>query len=203
MDLPSRRELRQRLRDARAALTPAQRIAAASALVAQLEQIPEFMVDARIAGYWAVGGELPLLAIFGGLLARAQRYHLPIVMTEGDLRFALWKPGGAVHPNRHGIPEPDHATADLVAGDALDVVLVPLLGFDRRGYRIGSGAGYYDRTFAFLQSAKARPAQPVLVGIGYSAQEVASVDPQPWDVRMDFIATERELIDCTVEADAG
>ena len=197
-----RRELRKKLRSARASLTPAQRIAAASALAAQLEQLPEFIVDPRIAGYWAVGGEMSLHAIFGALRSRGQHYHLPVVMADGDLRFVEWKPGNPVHQNHHGIPEPDHDASELIAPKALDVVLVPLLGFDRRGYRIGSGAGYYDRSFAFLQNT-ARPAQPVLVGIGYSAQEVRTIDAEAWDVRMDFIATENELIDCNADTKIG
>jgi 5-formyltetrahydrofolate cyclo-ligase len=62
------------------------------------------------------------------------------------------------------------------------------------------GAGYYDRSFAFLRDAQ-RPARPVLVGIGYHFQEVAQIAPAEWDVRLDFIATDRELIACSV-ADA-
>ena len=80
--------------------------------------------------------------------------------------------------------------------------LFPLLGFDRRGNRLGSGAGYYDRTFAFLRELQ-RPAQPILVGIGYHFQEVAAMSPNAWDVPMDFIATDRELIDCTLETRNG
>jgi 5-formyltetrahydrofolate cyclo-ligase len=194
--ITDRRELRKTLRNARALLTPAQRIAAASGVAEQLEQIPEFIVDPNIAGYWAVVGELSLHAIFGGLLSRGQHYHLPVVMPGNHLQFAPWKPGMPVQPNRHGIPEPAPNPRTLIAPSALDVVLVPLLGFDRRGYRIGSGAGYYDRSFEFLREQQ-RPTQPVLVGVAYSGQEVASIDAEAWDVRMDFIATERELIDCS------
>lgn len=195
--ISDRRDLRKTLTKARALLSPAERIAAASGVAAQLEQLPEFIVDQRIAGYWAVAGELSLHAIFGGLLSRGQHYCLPVVMQGNHLQFASWKPGFPVEPNRYGIPEPASSPRELIAPDALDIVLVPLLGFDRRGYRIGSGAGYYDRSFEFLREQQ-RPAQPVLVGIGYSSQEVASIDAQAWDVRMDFIATERELIDCSL-----
>ena len=79
--------------------------------------------------------------------------------------------------------------------DDIDLVLVPLLGFDRRGNRLGAGAGYYDRSFAFLKE-KPRPAQPLLVGIGYHFQELPQLTPQPWDVALDFVATDRELIEC-------
>ncbi len=110
------------------------------------------------------------------------------------LKFALWWPGMEIATNRLGIPEPVDTNASL-APDALDVVLVPLLGFDRRGHRLGFGGGYYDRSFAFLRDLE-RPSKPLLVGIGYASQEVDHIEPEDWDVRLDYVATERELIDC-------
>ena len=196
VDVNDRDALRARLRLQRTALTPALRIAAASGLAATLEQLPEFLIDARIAGYWAVGGELPLNIATARLPARAQRYHLPVLAAGRRLRFAPWQLGAELRPNRFGIPEPRCDDADLLEPQALDLVLVPLLGFDRRGHRLGTGGGYYDRSFSFLQAAT-RPAQPVLVGIGYSFCELPALPDQPWDVKMDFVATERELIDCT------
>jgi 5-formyltetrahydrofolate cyclo-ligase len=195
----ARDELRSRLRAEREQLGAAQRIAAASGVAATLEQLPEFMIDSRVAGYWAVGGEVPLHVALTALLARGQTWHLPVLSGARVLQFAPWRPGAAVAPNRYGIPEPQVETADLLAPDALELVLVPLLGFDRRGHRLGTGGGYYDRSFSFL-AERERPAQPVLVGIGYSFQEIPALPDQHWDVRMDFIATERELIDCNAGA---
>jgi 5-formyltetrahydrofolate cyclo-ligase len=190
-----RSRLRERLRAERAHVPASERISAAAALATMLERLPEFLVDARIAGYWAVHGEMPLLAVFAGLRSRGQTYCLPMLSNDGTLRFASWHPGAALATNRFGIPEPDVAQDRQFAANDLDVALVPLVGFDRRGNRLGSGGGWYDRSFAFLRDAP-RPAHPVLVGIGYHFQEVAKLDAQPWDVRMDFIATDRELIDC-------
>lgn len=192
-DQNSRTILRRKLREQRSAIGAAERIAAATAVAERLEGIPEFLTDERIAGYWAVGGEVPLAAILGGLRARGQRYFLPVVGGDSALRFAPWRPGDAVVANRYGIPEP----ADIEAaapGDVIDVVLVPLLGFDRHGHRIGSGAGYYDRTFSFLLG-RARPSHPLLVGIGYAAQEVERIEPAAWDVALDYIVTEQEVIE--------
>jgi 5-formyltetrahydrofolate cyclo-ligase len=188
--------LRTRLREQRAGIPAAERIAAAQALVAQIERVPEYMTDRRIGGYWAVDGELPLMALMGGLRAREQEYCLPVVGAQRQLRFASWRPGDAIATNRYGIPEPSCAPTDLLAPADLDVVLVPLLGFDRRGYRLGFGGGYYDRSFAFLRG-RTDVGKPVLVGVGYAFQEVAALDHQPWDVHLDYVATERELIDLT------
>jgi 5-formyltetrahydrofolate cyclo-ligase len=195
-DESDRSTLRKVLRERRAALGAGERIAAATALVEHLDAIPEYLTDANVAGYWAVAGELPLAAIIGGLRARGQTYFLPIVDDQKRLQFAPWWPGMAIAANCFGIPEPSEAKHAHLAPDAMDVVLVPLLGFDRDGHRLGFGGGYYDRSFAFLRELE-RPSKPLLVGIGYAAQEVERIEPQAWDIPLDYVATERELIDCT------
>ena len=192
----SRAALRRELRARRDALSAAERVAAAQGLVAQVEQVPEFLTDRCIAGYWATAGELPLAALMGGVLARGQSWHLPVVADGGLLRFAPWRVGAALVPNRYGIPEPVCADGQTLSPQDIDVVLVPLLGFDRRGHRLGFGGGYYDRSFSFLQG-RADVRKPVLVGVGYAMQEVERIDAQPWDVALDYVATERELIDLT------
>jgi 5-formyltetrahydrofolate cyclo-ligase len=195
VDLNDRGALREELRAQRTRLSAAERIAAAAGVAATLEQVPEFMVDARVAGYWAVAGELPLHVAVGALTARDQHYYLPVLEPQRRLRFALWRVGAKLRPNRYGIPEPRCEAADLLDPAALDLVLVPLLGFDRRGHRLGTGAGYYDRSFAFLRG-QSRPAKPILVGIGYSFAERSRLPAEAWDIQMDFVATERELIEC-------
>lgn len=190
--------LRSRLRAQRAALTAGERIAASQALVGQLEQIPEYLVEQRIAGYWAVAGELPLAALMQGLRARGQTWYLPVISDQRQLRFAPWRAGVTIAPNRYGIPEPVCAEADLIAPGELDLVLLPLLGFDRCGHRIGFGGGFYDRSFAFLGNRDGQD-KPLLVGVGYAMQEVPAIEAMPWDVSLDYIATEQELIDVANE----
>jgi len=195
VDAPARRsELRKQLVAQRRALFPPQRMAAAQGLRRSLEQLPEFHTDPRVAGYWATDGELPLNLAIPPLAGRGQQFLLPMVGDKRELRFAPWRAGDPVSPNRYGIPEPV-APAQWFAPFQLDLVLVPLLGFDRRGHRLGYGGGYYDRSFAFLKDQD-RPTEPLLVGIAYAFQELASIDAEPWDVPLDYIATDRELIDC-------
>ena len=195
-----RRELRQRLADQRRALAAPARIAAAQGLRRSLEQLPEYLTDSRVAGYWASHGELPLNLVIPPLVTRGQQFLLPVIGKGQRLRFAPWQSGDAVQPNRYGIPEPV-APRELLEPFQLDLVLVPLLGFDRHGNRLGHGGGYYDRSFAFLNE-QVRPTEPLLVGIAYDFQELEIVDKEPWDVALDFIATDRELIDCNPEASA-
>jgi 5-formyltetrahydrofolate cyclo-ligase len=194
-DMHDRSALRAELRARRAAVPAAERVAAARAVVAQLERIPEFLTDRRIAGYWATGGELPLAALMPGLRQRGQVWYLPVAGPGRQLTFAPWRPGEATTTNRYGIPEPA-SRDEAIAPGRLDVVLLPLLGFDRRGFRLGFGGGYYDRSFAFLREREG-VGRPVLVGVGYALQELPAIEPAPWDVRLDYVATERELIDLT------
>ncbi len=190
-----RRSLREQMTERRRALPPPARMAAAQGLRRSLEQLPEYLTDARVAGYWATGGELPLNLVIPPLLARGQRFLLPILAKGKQLHFAPWRDGDPVAPNRYGIPEPV-APHEWFAPFQLDLVLVPLLAFDRRGHRLGHGGGYYDRSFAFLKE-QARPTEPLLVGVAYAFQEVEAFEAEPWDVPLDFVATEHELIDCS------
>ncbi len=199
VDAPAqRRQLRQDLAERRRALSPPERMAAAQGLRRSLEQLPEYLTDARVAGYWASHGELPLNLVIAPLATRGQQFLLPVIGKGRQLRFAPWQSGEEVQPNRFGIPEPV-APGQLFEPFQLDLVLVPLLGFDRRGNRLGHGAGYYDRSFAFLNE-QVRPTEPLLVGIAYAFQELPRLEEQDWDVPLDFVATERELIDCNPQA---
>ena len=196
-----RRVLRTGLRARRRQLTAAQRIAAASGVARALEQLPEFLTDPRVAGYWAIDGELPLHSVVASLRSRGQQFLLPRLAGTRLLRFAAWRPGIALESNRYGIPEPVCDEGELFEPEALDIVLLPMLGFDRRGYRIGYGGGYYDTSLEFLRDRHG-VAKPVLIGIAYAAQQLDVVEPAMWDVRLDYVATENELIDCWNERTA-
>jgi 5-formyltetrahydrofolate cyclo-ligase len=173
-------------------------MAAAQGLRRSLEQLPEYHTDVRVAGYWATNGELPLNLAIPPLATRGQQFMLPVIGPGKRLRFAPWSAGQDVQPNRYGIPEPVDP-AELFEPFQLDLVLLPLLAFDRLGNRLGHGGGYYDRGFAFLKD-QARPTEPLLVGIGYAFQELPAIEPAAWDVQLDYIATEQELIDCHADA---
>ncbi len=190
-DEDARRALRENMRSRRSALAPNVRLAAAEALATQLRHLDVFAGAQRVAGYWAVRGELPLHA----LLAPPPdfTYCLPILTAERTLRFAPWRFGEALTSNRYGIPEPDVPLSEQLPATEMDIVLLPLLAFDRRGTRLGSGAGYYDRSFEFLRHV-ARPARPLLIGVAYGFQEIEHLHDEPWDVPLDYIATDGEVI---------
>jgi 5-formyltetrahydrofolate cyclo-ligase len=184
---PARAELRRQLRALRAALSPGERLAAADAVARHLGSQPRLRQPGYVAGYWAVNGELPLHAV-QLRLAPGQVWCLPVVQDDGHLRFAPWRAGDPLQPSRHGIPEPTLAPEATLAPQDMQVVLLPLLGFDAAGTRLGMGGGYYDRSFAFRQG---RAAPPLLVGVGFACQELPALAPEPWDVPLDALLTER------------
>ena len=164
---------------------------AAEALAEALLAHPHFPAEGYVAGYWASHGEVPL-HLLQMRLSDTHVWCLPCVHGDGTLRFGPWRPGDELVANRYGIPEPALEQGSLLAPADMAVVVLPVLGFTRDGHRLGMGGGYYDRSFAFRQQA---PAPPWLVGAAYSFQQLDSLAAQPWDVRLDAIATEKELIE--------
>jgi 5-formyltetrahydrofolate cyclo-ligase len=140
---------------------------------------------AIIAGYWPMGDEMDPRPLMLALASRGHAMALPVTPPRGQpLAFRAWAPGAALRPGPMGTSEP-------VAGEELrpDVLLVPLLAFDRAGRRLGYGGGYYDRTLAALPGAKA-------IGIAYAGQEMPEVPAGPQDMRLPLIATEDSVIVC-------
>lgn len=128
---------------------------------------------------------LPLIQSLG---EQGARLALPRIVGRGKpLSMRAWQFGGPLDRGQWGIrePKPDAPEVDP------DILLVPLLAFDRAGYRIGYGAGYYDMTLARLRSLKTI----VAVGIAFAVQEVAEIPKTPRDERLDLVLTERESID--------
>lgn len=187
-----KRELRAVLRSQRLALPAVDRMRAADAIVGHLLDHPLFAQPGYVAGYWAVGGELPL-HVLQMRLRPDQVWCLPCIEADDTLRFAPWRPGDELVSNRYGIPEPALAVESQLSPDDVSVILMPLLGFTRAGQRLGMGAGFYDRSLAFRQRL---PAPPALIGVGYTFQEVSDLESDSWDVPLDAVVTEAELMIC-------
>lgn len=175
-----RRAERERLIAARMAMPSASRRAARERVHAILTaEVPELR-GATIGFYWPFRAEIDLVGFVRDLTAETGRAALPVVVAKAQpLAFWRWWHGMEMRPGIWGIPVP--AMAEPVAPDCL---LVPLVGFDDQGYRLGYGGGYYDRTIPTLQR------RPLLLGIGYASQHVPTVHPQPHDLPMDAIVTE-------------
>jgi len=179
-----RKALRARLLAGREALSGDERAELSARIAGRLGALLGDVGGKTIAVYWPMRGEPDLSAWMATAAAGGARFALPVVVAAGEpLEFRAWAPGDRVEPGRWGIPEP-------VDGAAVrpDVVIVPLVGFDRAGCRIGYGGGYYDRTLAALAP------RPRTIGVGYAWAEVESIEPQPHDVPLDGIVTEAEVI---------
>lgn len=193
-----RHQLRQRARAARKALGDEARASAANALPGVLAGLPDWLGARRIGVYAAVASELSLVAVVAALRARGAEIYLPHVEAATPrMHFAPWHAGRRLVDNHFGIPEPMVEAGELVTARQLDLVLLPLLAFDRHGGRLGSGAGFYDRA---LSERRLGAPPPLLVGTAYACQEVEAIPLAAWDVPLDAVATESELIQCRGKA---
>jgi len=182
--------LRRQVRQRRRALSVFQQRRASERLTRHLLDRPEFVSANTVAMYLAADGEIdpsPLIQIAWRL---GKRVYLPVLRGGNRLRFAEYNPGVRLRRNRLGIPEP--AIKRYRAPNRLDLVLMPLVAFDRRGGRLGMGGGFYDRTFAFLRAESKR--RPALVGLAHAFQEAESLSMEAWDVPMVAVATGRGWI---------
>lgn len=141
------------------------------------------LTTACVGFYWPFRGELDLRPLAADLVARGASAALPAVVTKRQpLEFRPWTPGTALEPDAVNIPAPPPGARARPA-----ILLVPLLGFDEAGYRLGYGGGYYDRTLAALAR------KPLAIGVGHALGRLPTIQPQPHDVPMDAIATEDGL----------
>ena len=148
---------------------------------ATLERSFPGLAAAKVAFCWPMRGEYDARPLVDTLRARGAVTALPVVVAPGQpLVFREWHPGVTLASGPLDIPYP--ASSEPVVPTA---ILVPLNGWDDAGYRLGYGAGFFDRTLASL------PTPPVAIGVGYELARIQTIHPQAWDVPMDWIVTER------------
>ena len=142
-----------------------------------------------VSGFMPMKSEINPLPLMRKLAEAGAALALPVVAGSGKpLVMRAWAFGAPLASGVWGIREPMPDAPEVVP----DILIVPLAAFDRRGHRIGYGAGYYDMTIAALRAIK-----PVIaVGIAFAAQEIAEVPATPRDARLDLVLTERDVIDC-------
>jgi 5-formyltetrahydrofolate cyclo-ligase len=143
-----------------------------------------FAPDVIVAGYQKTGSEVGADAILTAANAHGVMTALPFIGTRNEaMRFKAWKCGQTLVKAPYGFPQPDAEAPDAVP----DIILVPLVGFDRDMNRLGQGAGHYDRIFMNFPNT-------LRIGLAWSCQEVACIPTDPWDVPLDAVLTEKEWI---------
>ncbi|MCU0756834.1 MAG: 5-formyltetrahydrofolate cyclo-ligase [Xanthomonadales bacterium] len=169
-------------------MTPAARAAAADTTATHALTEPRVLAARHVALYRPVGAELDPLPLARALAARGVTLYWP-KLVDTQMQFIAADLDAPTAPNRHGIAEP--VDGAVIAPERLELVIVPLVGYGDQGQRLGAGAGWYDRSFAFRLQ---QPAPPWLAGYAYSGQRCA-LSAAPWDVPMDFVLTEAGVHD--------
>ncbi|WP_111641405.1 5-formyltetrahydrofolate cyclo-ligase [Marinimicrobium alkaliphilum] len=195
-DQAAKRQLRRQLRARRNTLSTQQQRRAADRLARHLGRHPWLMRSTHIALYLANDGELDPQPLLERLWLMGKHVYLPVLqpLTARQLWFVRYTPTTPLRRNRFGIAEPDPKRSPRLAAEHLQLVLLPLVGFDRCGGRLGMGGGFYDTTFAFKRRQPGRG--PVLLGLAHSCQEAPALPMAGWDIPLAAIATENELIVC-------
>jgi 5-formyltetrahydrofolate cyclo-ligase len=153
--------------------------------------LPDGLADQPgiVSGFIPYKSEITTLPLLNALRRQGWETALPVVLAANEpLVFRAWKPGERLVPGVWDIPIPPETAAEVLP----DVLLVPLLAFDRKGYRLGYGGGFYDRTLEKLRALK----KVTAIGVAYGAQMVDEVPLGVHDAPLDYIMTENETSKC-------
>jgi 5-formyltetrahydrofolate cyclo-ligase len=185
-------QLRRQLRDARRALTRVQQRRAALDLYRQLAQHPLFRRSRHVSLYLPNDAEIDPRLLLRAAQRRGKHTYLPVLndWPRTKMVFQRVLPGEKLRPNRFGISEPYIDRAKQRKVWALDLVLLPLVGFDEVGGRLGMGGGFYDRSLAY-RGRRSAWHKPVLLGLAHECQKVEKLAQASWDVPLQGTLTDK------------
>lgn len=174
---------RQSLRNQRNALSMSERMRLSEQLLAQAQQVSNFQIEQKIALYLTNDGEIDPKHIQNFLKNEGIVVYLP-VLDDKKLKFA--KLSNVFKKNKFGINEP--VSNEILNAEQLDIIFIPIVGFDTQKNRLGMGGGFYDRTLAFKKHQK-KHNSPKLYGLAFDCQKIDKLETQEWDVPLDVIIT--------------
>lgn len=183
--------LRQRLRAQRQGLEPSQVHRLSTAICLHARQLTEFTVAHTVAFYQPIDHEVDPAPLLIHALTLGKEVFLPVVnRTARALSYHPHDPAEPLRPGTHGIPEPPRHGPGLTGAGllGLELMLIPLVGYDGEGYRLGFGGGYFDRALGVCTGLTGR--RPVLAGLAYRFQEVSRLPREPHDIRLDLVVHE-------------
>jgi 5-formyltetrahydrofolate cyclo-ligase len=194
--IDARKSLRASLRARRRSVPEVERARAAQLVAHNVDWRFHLRPGLRIAVYASLPSELDTAPLIALARSRACRIYVPRIDRHSlGRRMRFVELTGRQRRNRLGIDEPEGALT--IGARWLDVVFLPLVGFDSRGVRLGMGGGYYDRAFAFRRWRTVWHA-PRLVGLAYSFQQIERITAAAHDVRLDAVVTEERVIQCAI-----
>jgi 5-formyltetrahydrofolate cyclo-ligase len=178
-----RRAERQRLLALRTRAPAAERRLWGQKIEARLRSLLDKRTNFILGVYWPFQAEFDPRPLIDWLVAAGSAVALPAVVDKkGPLEYRAWRPGEKLVDGVWGIPVPKARETVLP-----QAVLAPLVGFDRRCYRLGYGGGYFDRTLAALSP------RPLAIGVGFEMARIETIYPQAFDIPMDIVVTEAEI----------
>jgi 5-formyltetrahydrofolate cyclo-ligase len=189
--LLNKKQLRTILRAKRQSISVSQQQSSMIAVATLFTAHPLFQRSQHIACYLPNDNELDCSAIIEAIWKADKNCYLPVLSPQGkNLEFLEYRSFDSLCANKYGILEPDNTAK--IAVEKLDLVLVPLVGFDLAGHRLGMGGGYYDRTFEFLLTQEKKT--PCLIGLGFEEQQMDALPFDEWDVMLDGVLTEKRWL---------
>ncbi len=188
-----RRELRRRLRKSRRAVSGSHRQRSETLIARRVARLPVYKAAACIAVYLSFDGEVDLSELMKTASMSGKALVLPVIRRRSGsgMCFRRYRPGDPVRYNRFGIREPCLSDRRRIRPSSIDLVLMPVVGFDASGTRLGMGGGFYDRYFARL--AKRPGLHHRLVGVAFECQKVERLQRHAWDIPMTAVVTETRI----------
>ena len=181
------------LRQRRNSLSDAEQCSAQQGIVSRLQSLPQWSESKIVAGYLTNDGEVDLSSAMRLARAQGKKTSLPVIhpFNPRTLLFLHYTANTSMQMNRFGIHEPVPSCPDVMPVTAHHIILMPLVGFDASGNRLGMGGGFYDRTLAnALQQTK----RPLLVGTAHDCQQVENIPVAGWDIPLDLIVTPTQTL---------
>lgn len=178
--------LRRTCRQIRENLSPVYQQKTSSKICQRLQSMEVYRYAKHIALYHASRGEVNLDLLWESAPMHGKFCYFPAITDDKTLLFLPATPVTPFEPNRYGIPEPAIDKQNAKDPDELDLIIMPLVAFDSKGTRLGMGGGYYDKTLANKKNT-------LLIGLAYEFQHTSYIEPQPWDVALDAVVTQRRI----------
>lgn len=191
--LTNKSDLRDELRARRRQLDESDRLSLDASINHFLAKYIAEHRPATIAAFWPFDGEPNLLPTLAATDQLETQIALPVIrqsQSGPSLVFAQWTSATVMEKNLYGIPEPCGSPEILLFN--IDLLLLPLVGWDESGSRLGMGAGFYDRTLAPLSQCEV----PVRTGVAYQLQRVSKIPDEPWDIRLHMLLSETGWFTC-------
>lgn len=184
--------LRQQIIDLRKGLDPLLQLQQSAQIATSLIQHAVWQGAQHIACYLAYKAEVDTKPIIQAAWRQNKQIYLPSLaesITDYTMEFSQYWASTALEKNRYGILQPAYkAVNNRISVKNLDIILIPLVAYDKLGNRLGMGEGFYDRALNFKQTAGI--IQPLIIGLAYNFQQVERVPTETWDVKLDGVVTE-------------